>query len=69
MQRLEQILQWQLYREGGRDSSEVIVSQFSKDVAACLAFGSGVYFVNRIFYFLPEDDWFHVLWHFIYSSD
>lgn len=51
MQRLEQILQWQLYRGGGRDSSEVIISQFSKDVAACLAFGSGVYFVNRIFYF------------------
>lgn len=51
MQRLEQILQWQLYTGGGRDSSEVIVSQFSKDVAACLAFGSGAYFVHRIFYF------------------
>lgn len=51
MQRLELILQWQLYTGGGRDSSEVIVSQFSKDVAACLGFGSGVYFVNRIFYF------------------
>lgn len=43
------------------------VSQFRKDVAACLAFGSGVCFVNRIFYFLPEDDWLHILWHFIYS--
>lgn len=51
MQRLEQILQWKLYTGGGRDSSEVTVSQFSKDVAACLAFGFRSLFCELNFLF------------------